>query len=118
MNATFIQNNTPKPEKTPDEIFFNKAMPTARDRIRVFGCLAMANRSKEQNNNLGKLADHADICTYLGVDHNRPEIYRLMTYPKRAIIMRYSVAFDETVFIHRGDLVRQHRNENFTNFSS
>ena len=90
--------------QTPNEAFHEKKFADARENIRIFGCLALPNISKEQPERSGKLSEHSTPCVYLGPDPHRDKVHRLLTWPQRKVICRYSVAFDEKVFPFRGDL--------------
>ena len=89
--------------QTPNEVYHQKLLPELRNNLRTFGCLAMAHVNQENPKRAGKLAEHSQTCVYLGPNPDRPGTHRLLTWPTRKVIIRYSVAFDERVFPFRND---------------
>ena len=115
MFALHVHNHVWKQDlgKSPHEAFTGKSSKPARDNTRIFGCLAMAHISKESPARRGKLADKAQACVYLGPCNVREGLHRLLTWPKRRVIVSYSVAFDETKFPFRGAVKHVDMTANF-----
>ena len=119
MFALHVYNNTWTHgltfPQTPNEAFHGRRFDGVRENIRIFGCLALPNIPKEQPERSGKLSEHSTPCVYLGPDPHREKVHRLLTWPQRKVICRYSVAFDEKVFPFRGDL--SHNMTNLANYT-